>query len=577
MMNEYVKIIEARLDSDQADMLKSIYAPKVVATPLADARRDICILKDGEIRSYGESDGGQWRDESKPYAYLSSIDGGISWTKHYAKGKMNSCTYVPEWDLYVRFDGRSDGFYCMTSKLGPDDPSPTEKKVADGAFFDHFLPVKSRFSDRIWCTAQKTNSEGLHEPHYFFSDDRGESWQVRVIKHPAPCPIVYPHKGPRWRISCGTEPYAIELNDGRMVMILRNSNDFFYQSFSGDGGNSWSDPEPSVFHGTDTTAFMLNLSDGRILTLWNNTQPLPELNHDTQIPPLDSDSKKGVWEDVFTNRDAAHAAICDGNWENWTGFREIHLNQIRNNADFRYAGDFIPCSDKSVHQFQAFELPYNKVLVCMGQSSYCRKLVIFDLDWLYETDRSESFLGGLGNVSTHVYLKSLSGSTLRFGNGHCAWNRISGATMMPDPDGVPIDRAYICKHRDDRRFSDVEGIVWNFPASGKGRVSVEIKIMEKSINFTLSDRWFNPCDVHAGELSAFTFDLDTADIGKDFAKVEIEYDTEKGEAEVFSDGRSVFTVKMKNPAPCGISYLIIQCMTDGESDGAYVKKLEKTL
>lgn len=139
-MNEYVKFIENRLESDQADMLKKIYAPTVVATPLADARRDICVLKDGEIRSYGESDGGQWRDESKPYAYLSSVDGGISWTKHYAKGKMNSCTYVPEWDTYIRFDTRSDGFYFMTSSIGPDDPSPTEKRLRTERFSTTFFP-----------------------------------------------------------------------------------------------------------------------------------------------------------------------------------------------------------------------------------------------------------------------------------------------------------------------------------------------------------------------------------------------------------------------------------------------------
>ena len=574
-MNEYVKAIEARLDSDQADMLKSIYEPKVVEVPLADARRDICILKDGEIRSYGECDGGQWRDESKPYAYLSSVDGGISWTKHYAKGKMHSCTYIPEWDKYIRFIGRNDGFYCMISDIGPDDPSPKEVRVAESGFFDEFLPVKSRFTDRIWCTAQKNNGEGLNEPYYFYSDDRGESWKAVKVKHPEPCPIVYPHKGPRWRISCGTEPYAIELNDGRMVMILRNSNDFFYQAFSDDGGESWSDPEPSIFHGTTTTAFMLNLSDGRIVTFWNNTQPLPDINHEVLQPYLDKDSQKGVWEDVFTNRDAAHAAVGDGNWENFKGFREIHLNQVRNNTDFRYAGDFVPCSDKSVHQFQAYELPFNKVLVCFGQSTASRKLVIFDVDWLCEKQRSENFLGGLKNVSTHVYLKGIAGSQVHtLGNGHCALNRVSGAVMMPDPEGILLDRPYIRKHHDDRRISDIDGIVWNFPASKKGKVQVEIKIVEKQIQFTLSDRWFNACDAFAGSLSAFTFDLDNADIGNGFATVTVEFDVDKGFARVSDENRVIFDVKMKNPAPCGISYLIIQCMPDGESNGAYIRKLE---
>lgn len=576
-MKQSVDRIESRLNAEQKEMLKEIYAPKIVAVPLADARRDICILKDGEIRSYGELNGSQWRDESRPYGYLSSFDGGLSWTRHYAKGKMHSCTYIPEKEIYVRFDGREDGFYFMRSDIGPDDPSPYEKKVAEKGYFDYFLPVKSRYTDRIWCTAQKYNEEGLVEPYFFYSDDYGENWSCVKVEHPEPCPVTYPHKGPRWRVSCGTEPYACELDENKMIMILRNSNDFFYQSFSYDHGNSWTKPEPSPFHGTTTTAFMLPLSDGRIITFWNNTQPLPELDHKTQIPPLDPDTVNGVWEDVFTNRDAAHAAISDDCGKSWAGFREIHLNDIRNNSDFRYAGDFVPCSDKSVHQFQAYELPYNKVLVCLGQSSLCRKILIFDIDWLYDSGREEDFLGGLRNVSTHVYLKSLSGSTIRHGNGHCAWNRVSSTVMMPDPCGEPLDRPYICKHHDDRRFSDIEGIVWNFPASKKGKVKTEIMILEKQIRFTLSDRWFNPCDEYAGELSPFTFDLDADSCGKDFASVIIDYDTELGTATVIVNGKVMKTLRQQNPCENGISYLIIQCATEGDSKGAYVKKLEKTV
>ena len=574
-MNEYVKAIESILDDDKAFMLKSIYAPEVVVTPMADARRDICVLKDGEIRSYGNLDGSQWENVGKDRGYLSSLDGGVSWTKHRSSSVMESCTYVPEWDIYMKFVAKDDGFYFLTSKIGPDDASPKEVRAGDKGFFDHFLPQKSRYTDRIWVTAQKTSPDGRNEPHYFYSDDKGQSWSVVKIKHPADCPVVYPHKGPRWTHSCGTEPHAIEIDSGKMMMILRNSNDFFYQTFSYDGGATWSDPEPSVFHGTDTTAYLLPLTDGRVMAFWNNTQPLPELNHDTQIPPLDNDSKKGVWEDVFTNRDVAHAAISDDGGKTWRGFREIHLNTIRNSPDFRYAGNFVPCSDKSVHQFQAYELPYGKVLVCMGQSAYCRKLVIFDIDWLCETDRSEDFLAGLGNLTTHVYLKSLSGSTLRYGNGHCAWNRISGAVMMPDPEGIPLDRAYICKHNDPRRVSGVDGLVWNFGATHTGKISVDVYIVEKTIQFTLTDRWFNAQDVAAPSLSAFTFDLDNADIGKGFVTVDIEYDTVRGFARVSVGDRVVFDVRMTNPAPCGISYLLIQCMPDGESDGAYIKKLTK--
>ena len=113
---------------------------------------------------------------------------------------------------------------------------------------------------------------------------------------------------------------------------------------------------------------MLRLSDGRILNFWNNTRPLPELDHEKQTPPVAETVKDGTWEDVFTNRDVAHAAISSDKGENWTGVRELYLNGIRNNADFRYVGGVLYSLDKSVHQFQAFELPFNKILVSVGQN-----------------------------------------------------------------------------------------------------------------------------------------------------------------------------------------------------------------
>ena len=46
-MKEYLNAIESRLFDDQKDMLQRIYAPTVVAVPLADSRRSVCVLPDG--------------------------------------------------------------------------------------------------------------------------------------------------------------------------------------------------------------------------------------------------------------------------------------------------------------------------------------------------------------------------------------------------------------------------------------------------------------------------------------------------------------------------------------------------
>lgn len=75
--------------------------------------------------------------------------------------------------------------------------------------------------------------------------------------------------------------------------------------------------------------------------------------------------------------------------------------------------------------------------------------------------------------------------------------------------------------------------------------------------------------------SPFSFELDTCDIGEGFTTVDIAYDTEKGVADVFAGGRHLFKVRMSHDCPTGLSYLVLQCATDGESKGFYIKSLNK--
>ena len=520
-MNDYLQAMEARMSEDQKNMLKRIYEPTVVATPLNDAGLDTCILPDGEIRSYGYLDG---RYRGDVAIYLSSVDGGVSWTKHFAKGTMNACTYIPERKIYIKQDFIEEedlfGTFAYISTIGPDDTNPRLVKISDEIYQHCSLPQKSEFTDRIWFMAERrTPPPELYAfPVFIYSDDFGETWTAYEMEKTERPDRFYPNKGEIWR--SGTEPYAIELSKNKMMALIRTPMDFQYQAFSYDGGTTWTEQEPSVFHGSNTNPHMLKLSDGRSIVFWNNTQGLPELRHEKQMPPLPEVYSDGTGEDVFTNRDVNHAAITDDAGETWIGFREVLRSAVRNNADFRQISDIPLKTDKGVHQYQAYELPFGKVLLHTGQSIPARKLVIFDANWLYEKEAKEHFELGLRNVSTQVYLKSISGSYAGL-NGHCAWNRTNGAVMMPNPDGGYSESVLISKHHDERLFNDIQGVVWNFPASKTGTVMAEIKLMEKRVRFSLSDRWFNPCDEYCGELSQFSFELDTDDLDPVFTKVYI--------------------------------------------------------
>ena len=569
----HIKAIENKMSSEDKELLLKIYEPKVVAIQPEDSRTGMCVMPDGEIRYYGEQEKDHPWKNGEP-CYISSVDGGLTWKYHELKEEeMGSCTYIPEMDKYFAFENTlkivraqvwgkpyKEGTYVRISKKGPDDKDFTVKKVSDIVYQDEFLPKYIKSKNRIAVTAQKV-IDGDYHPVFIYSDDEGESWETVILKSAPRFEVIYPAVAPRWENN-GGEPVFCEMPDGRLMLFARTSLDYFYVYYSDDYGTTWTDGEQSSFHATLTTPYFLELSNGKTLFLWNNSQPLAETNHANELPVHD-DGFIHTGEGAFTNRDVCHAAISS-DCVNWEGFRELYMNGIRNNVDFRTIGGMKSSADKSVHQFQAIELPFGKVLVAIGQNIASRKLVIFDPKWLLEKERSEDFLEGIGNVSTHVFVKSLSGDYVEKNHpGHCAWNRTNGALLVPDPDMDGTEALQICRTDDPRLVSDKQGVVWNFPCVKKGTVKVRMRIEGEGVKLALCDRWFNVIDEYVGEISPFSFKLTPDTVKKGvWHDVKISFDTDAKMAYVYLDERKLFGVRMKFTPDHGISYLHIQ--TDAE-------------
>ena len=186
----------------------------------------------------------------------------------------------------------------------------------------------------------------------------------------------------------------------------------------------------------------------------------------------------GTWEDVFTNRDIAHAAISEDCARSFIGFRETRMNEWRDRPDFRtLTPDINSLNDKSVHQQQAIEMPYGKVLVCCGQNDLLARVFLLDINWLYEQERQEDFATGMTAVSTHGYIRSISSSffgTPDGGMGHCQWNRVPSVWAMPSPTNSKTEAAQFVYSDDPRLHNGLSGMAWNFPAARQGHVEVEI-------------------------------------------------------------------------------------------------------
>ena len=559
--------------------LSDVFAPRVVVVPPTAAARDLCRTADGEIRHYG------WgmADGKRRRVYISSRDNGLNWTTvvddEKNAGPMVQSPWSGEW---VGFEGRRE-VTLVRSKTGPGDRQP-ERTVLSWNRLElrQLVPLRSR---RRWLAAfSDVNclSGACYRATTAYSDDDGRTWTRRDLRPVADVPRLSPgDKRPHW-YNDGCEPTFAELADGSILLCVRTSGPHaaFYRSE--DGGETWLDGRISPdFWQTNTMPYLFRLRDGRLLFIWNNTAILPTREL-AEYPELKRGERSGQWESVFTNRDALHAAISDDDGRTWRGFRELALNTCRNAADFRELGNG-PCDehDKSVHQTQALELPDGKVLLAYGQNSAARRILIFDPDWLLEDSRTEDFRHGLGGVSTHLYVRSLSGG-YRGWAGHDAWNRVSGALLVRDPetDDPPPggqrsvrEVLQLCRIRDPRLVCDRQGVVWNFPAARKGSLKIDCHVAGCGFRLTLSDHWMNPCDEVGPSLSPFSKPIDFPALREPgYHVLTVAWDGEAGTVTLSVDGRRQDCQPLEKIPRFGFSYLHVQTLAE-ETDarGAYFR------
>ena len=550
--------------------------PRVVAVPPTFAARDMCVTADGEIRHYG------WKmvGKEKRRVYIASRDNGENWVTRFAAdgdvGAMVKSPYGGDW-IYWRMlnDGRTQ---FLRSRIGPGDEHPM---VVDYPWrrleLRQLLPMRSR---RRWVAAFSNVaclSNECYHATVALSDDDGRTWRRIDLKPVAG--VERMSKGdrrPHW-FNDGCEPSVVELGDGSLLLAVRTSGPHaaFYRS--ADGGETWGEgtPDPSFWQ-ANTMPYLFRLKDGRLLFVWNNTQMLPTRDA-AEYPELGDGELRGVWESVFTNRDALHAAISGDDGKTWRGFREIILNPIRNASDFRQLGnDPAQEIDKSVHQTQAIELPDGKVLLALGQNVAARRIVILDPAWLYETSRQDDFRHGLENLSTHLYVKSLTGGW-RGWAGHCAWNRAPGAMIVRDPDTGRDTRREVlqlCRIPDPRLVSDRQGIVWNFPAARKGRFEAECRVDGDGFRLALTDHWINPCDGTNPQMSPVAVDITADRIGGGrWHRLVCEWDEDRG-AFMVSCGDFRFAGRLAALPKFGLSYAHLQTLSEScDPKGAYFRSL----
>lgn len=110
------------------------------------------------------------------------------------------------------------------------------------------------------------------------------------------------------------EPTIVELKDGRLLCLLRNSNQRQYQSLSSDGGVHWSKPEPTALTSPESPAILKRIPQtGDLLVLWNNVASKSNWPR-TPLSSAISTDEGNTWTrakdiDARSNHDAAYPSV----------------------------------------------------------------------------------------------------------------------------------------------------------------------------------------------------------------------------------------------------------------------------
>lgn len=550
-LNEYATARPKNLDE--------IYEPVIVTRPPTNAYSGLIQMSDGEIRHYAFGR----NDDTPDIGYISSKDNGITWQEkscHWWQKGMDFQS--PKSGEYIRFHSErvtGEGQYCIRTSGGLDSGCSIKKlfPVFMQACRSIYIPQKHRILMACSRDGKDPNARGTIA---FRSDDDGLTWQHSDWINVPDFSISGIHKSSRWQ-QHGLEPTMLQLKDGRIWMILRTSHDNFFETFSKDFGKTWEKPTESRFFGTNTMPHFLRLKDGKILFFWCNSTPLPE------IPQFRSEDKNGF---VFTNRDVLHVAISDDEGKTFKGFRELLLNARRNDGDYAITGGI----DRSVHQSQAIQITDDKVLISIGQHPIHRVMVIFDVDWIGETERNCTFTDGLKSLCVHKYLKGVK--------GHRSFNRTSGAGLIASPDQPDKRVLQIKKPKNSELIVENDGATWNFPAAISGELEIRIYLTKefKGSRLSMIDRWFNPVDLTAYKYAMFNLDI-TSDgsinaenllVKEQWHNLKLVWkntnDSDTAQCRLYIDGKQINQMlKLNRKTINGISYLhIISTAPDGVYD-----------
>lgn len=551
-MNASVCTPEAESDSDKSlfDLVDPI-PQRGGVHKIVDGGRlgPFCVLTDGSLGSFyfeGKTMD-QWEDSSidQFLCIRRSLDGGISWTdaeRVFQFPPMRGSIKITDLDLVPLLDTEGTlHVYCFNMLNWDERFSYSERIIEllhlfskdNGLTWDGPVRIDygHKYTGSLNAITQLSSGrivlpfsylqEGTFICAAILSDDNGYTWTCSRSDVPhCDDPALHLESG-------AMEPVTIEMEDDRVWMVIRTTNGRLFESWSSDGGETWTVAEPTPFRSSNAPAALVSLGGGRMLMAWNHCKGEPFVNG------------------VCYARQSLVAAVRseDGSWY---GYREIaHLDP-----------DDHP--DHSVCYPWLVKLPngrmlagFLKVHLSRWKETLCFRLVTFDLDWLLASDSSADLLKFPEGFSA-----TESGVSLA-----------DGKVLMK---GAPLAGA------------GAGAVTWNFPRANSGKLTARLRLASPfgGAAITLSETFIKPSNFQEGVFRVkvepdgklfvqyanerpyeHLYNSSPLPLGKWFDFM-IAWNCDRSSALVFVDGKAVGTLPKLEEGQ-GLSYIRLTALGEG--------------
>ncbi len=318
-------------------------------------------LRDGRILlAYTRFTGGGGDNDAASIVGRYSRDGGRTWEAADVpivgrEGSMNAMSV----SLLRLRDGRIALFYLRKNSNSDCRPylrySSDEAKtwsepalcIRDEGYFvlNNDRAVQLRSGRIVLPVALHPEVNGGNGPGVvmtYVSDDAGRTWRRSQTRLESPKPS-------RAGLQ---EPGVVELKDGGLMMFIRTMLGSQYLSYSGDGGDTWSEPRPSALLSPLSPASIKRIpATGDLLAVWNDHSAVDPSFRAAETPERAFGGKRTPLT-VAISRDDGQTWVHKQNLENepdgWYCYTAIHFVGKRVLLAYNSGGHGLPHLSRTV-------------------------------------------------------------------------------------------------------------------------------------------------------------------------------------------------------------------------------------